>query len=75
MLTVQGRTRIRRGDRSLRSSPTIRFTTSRALTGAERPGDLLKSKKVDVMFIGSHRRTLDAYKLMYVTTGIDGSRR
>ncbi|MFI6042262.1 lipase family protein [Nocardia sp. NPDC051321] len=42
------------------------------LTGAEQPGTLLKAKKVDVMFLGSTPPDVEAYKLMYVTTGIDG---
>lgn len=42
------------------------------LIGNERPGDVLKAKKVDVMFWGVKPANLDAYKLMYVTTGNDG---
>ncbi|MGO4648101.1 lipase family protein [Nocardia sp. 2YAB30] len=42
------------------------------LTGDEHPGTVLKSKKVDVLFTGVKPANLDAYKLMYVTTGIDG---
>ncbi|AXK87299.1 Secretory lipase [Nocardia farcinica] len=42
------------------------------LTGAEQPGTVLKSKKVDVLFTGVKPANLDAYKLMYVTTGLDG---
>ncbi|PXX65417.1 secretory lipase [Nocardia tenerifensis] len=42
------------------------------LTGDERPGTLLKAKKVDVMFLGITPPDVEAYKLMYVTTGIDG---
>ncbi|MFI9405308.1 lipase family protein [Nocardia sp. NPDC052316] len=42
------------------------------LTGAEQPGTLLKAKKVDVMFLGITPPDVEAYKLMYVTTGIDG---
>ncbi|WP_420833032.1 lipase family protein [Rhodococcus erythropolis] len=49
------------------------FYDEPVLTGAERPGDLLKSKKVDVLFTGYKPGQLDAYKIMYVTTGIDGS--
>ncbi|WP_069162996.1 lipase family protein [Nocardia altamirensis] len=41
-------------------------------TGAEAPGTLLKAKKVDVMFLGITPPDIEAYKLMYVTTGIDG---
>ncbi|PTR26724.1 secretory lipase [Rhodococcus sp. OK519] len=42
------------------------------LTGAERPGTVLKVKPVDVMFLGYEPGRIDAYKLMYVTTGLDG---
>ncbi|KAA8890290.1 lipase [Nocardia colli] len=42
------------------------------LTGAEAPGTLLKAKQVDVMFLGITPPDVEAYKLMYVTTGIDG---
>ncbi|MFF3221701.1 lipase family protein [Nocardia suismassiliense] len=42
------------------------------LTGTEQPGTLLKAKKVDVMFLGITPPDIEAYKLMYVTTGIDG---
>ncbi|WP_107653276.1 lipase family protein [Nocardia suismassiliense] len=42
------------------------------LTGTEQPGTLLKAKKVDVMFLGITPPDVEAYKLMYVTTGIDG---
>ncbi|MFF2556351.1 lipase family protein [Nocardia sp. NPDC058058] len=36
------------------------------------PGTLLKAAKVDVAFMGLKPAHLDAYKLMFVTTGIDG---
>ncbi|MFF0488918.1 lipase family protein [Nocardia sp. NPDC004068] len=42
------------------------------LTGDEKPGTLLKAKRVDVLFTGVKPANLDAYKLMYVTTGVDG---
>lgn len=42
------------------------------LTGDESPGTVLKAKKVDVLFTGVKPANLDAYKLMYVTTGPDG---
>ncbi|MEU0545532.1 lipase family protein [Nocardia sp. NPDC005978] len=42
------------------------------LTGREKPGDILKAKPVDVMFLGVKPRTVAAYKLMYVTTAPDG---
>ncbi|MFC9438829.1 lipase family protein [Nocardia sp. NPDC057030] len=48
------------------------FYQEPALTGAESPGTLLKAKKVDVMFLGITPPDVEAYKLMYVTTGIDG---
>jgi hypothetical protein len=41
------------------------------LTGSEKPGQLLKSKKVDVMYSGVKPANLNAYKIMYVTTGLD----
>lgn len=41
------------------------------LTGKEKPGQLLKSKKVDVMYSGVKPANLNAYKIMYVTTGLD----
>ncbi|WP_067830876.1 lipase family protein [Nocardia inohanensis] len=43
-----------------------------ALGGDEQPGTVLKAKKVDVLFTGVKPANLDAYKLMYVTTGRDG---
>ncbi|MFW0789755.1 lipase family protein [Gordonia sp. CPCC 205333] len=49
------------------------FYDEPALSGNEEPGTLLKSKKVDVMFTGVKPGNLDAYKLMYVTTGLDGT--
>ncbi|MFI6871308.1 lipase family protein [Nocardia sp. NPDC050406] len=42
------------------------------LTGSEQPGDILKAKRVDVLFTGMKPANLDAWKLMYVTTGLDG---
>ncbi|MFF0499063.1 lipase family protein [Nocardia aobensis] len=42
------------------------------LTGAEKPGTVVKSKKVDVLFTGVKPANLDAWKLMYVTTERDG---
>ncbi|WP_194818472.1 lipase family protein [Nocardia sp. XZ_19_385] len=42
------------------------------LTGAEKPGDILKSKKVKVIFSGVSPGNVEGYKLMYVTTGNDG---
>ncbi|RJO76800.1 lipase [Nocardia panacis] len=49
------------------------FYREPALTGSEQPGTLLKAKKVDVMFGGVTPPDVEAYKLMYVTTGVDGS--
>ncbi|MDH6284201.1 lipase family protein [Prescottella agglutinans] len=43
------------------------------LSGTERPGTVLKVKPVDVMFLGYQPGRIDAYKLMYVTTGLDGT--
>ncbi|RDI63183.1 lipase family protein [Nocardia pseudobrasiliensis] len=42
------------------------------LTGAEQPGTVLKAKPVDVMFLGVKPNSVEAYKLMYVTTALDG---
>ncbi|MFI5778180.1 lipase family protein [Nocardia sp. NPDC051570] len=42
------------------------------LTGEERPGTVLKAKPVDVMFLGVRAVSVEAYKLMYVTTALDG---
>lgn len=42
------------------------------LTGAEKPGTVVKAKKVDVLFTGVKPANLDAWKLMYVTTERDG---
>ncbi|GAB11653.1 hypothetical protein GOARA_082_00410 [Gordonia araii NBRC 100433] len=44
------------------------------LTGHEKPGTLLKAKKVDVQFTGFRPGNVDAFKLMYVTTGLRGER-
>jgi len=51
--------------------PNDPFYAEPKLTGNEKPGTLLKSKKVDVMFTGLKPANLDAYKIMYVTTGLD----
>ncbi|WP_223204814.1 lipase family protein [Gordonia jinghuaiqii] len=40
------------------------------LRGTEKPGDVLKAKKVAVQFMGVRPGKLDAYKLMYVTRGL-----
>ncbi|MEV0246916.1 lipase family protein [Nocardia sp. NPDC050712] len=48
------------------------FYDEPALTGAEKPGDILKSKKVKVIFSGVSPGNVEGYKLMYVTTGNDG---
>lgn len=44
------------------------------LTGKEAPGTIVKSLPVAVQFSGLRPADLDAYKLMYVTTGLDGRR-
>ncbi|WP_327150135.1 lipase family protein [Nocardia sp. NBC_01329] len=49
------------------------FYNEPPLTGAERPGTVVKAKKVDVLFTGVKPANLDAWKLMYVTTGNDGA--
>ncbi|NUS42679.1 MAG: lipase [Mycobacteriaceae bacterium] len=48
------------------------FYAEPRLKGTEKPGTLLKAKPVSVMFQGVKPAHLAAYKLMYVTTGIDG---
>jgi len=49
------------------------FYAEPPLTGTETPGTVLKVKPVDVMFLGYKPGRIDAYKLMYVTTGLDGT--
>ncbi len=46
------------------------FYVEPRLTGREKPGDVLKAKKVAVQFMGVRPGKLDAYKLMYVTRGL-----
>ncbi|MEP9395418.1 lipase family protein [Gordonia sp. VNQ95] len=46
------------------------FYVEPRLRGDERPGTLLKAKKVDVQFTGFRPGNLDAYALMYVTRGL-----
>lgn len=48
------------------------FYDEPALTGEEAPGTLLKAEKVDVQFAAFRPGNLDAYRLMYITTRIDG---
>ncbi|MGB6245148.1 lipase family protein [Gordonia sp. (in: high G+C Gram-positive bacteria)] len=43
------------------------------LTGTEKPGTLLKAKPVKVQFMGFQPGNVDAYKIMYVTTALDGT--
>lgn len=50
------------------------FYTEPKLRGDEKPGTVLKAKKVAVQFTGYRPGNLDAYKLMYVTTGLHGER-
>ncbi|MCZ4557165.1 hypothetical protein ABIC28_002377 [Rhodococcus sp. PvR044] len=52
--------------------PNDPFYVEPPLTGAEKPGTLLKAKRVEVMFTGFKPANLEAYKIMYVTTGNDG---
>ncbi|MFC4605511.1 lipase family protein [Rhodococcus kronopolitis] len=49
------------------------FYAEPVLTGTEAPGTLLKSKPVQVQFTGFRPAHLAAWKLMYVTTDLDGS--
>ncbi|MFD4182122.1 lipase family protein [Rhodococcus sp. NPDC058514] len=53
-------------------APNDPFYAEPTLTGAEKPGTLLKAKRVDVMFTGFKPANIEAYKIMYVTTGNDG---
>lgn len=46
------------------------FYAEPRLRGDEKPGTVLKAKKVDVQFTGFRPGNLDAYKLMYVTRGL-----
>ncbi|WP_305092038.1 lipase family protein [Prescottella sp. R16] len=48
------------------------FYDAPALTGTEKPGTLLKVQPVEVLFSGVKPGKLDAYRIMFVTTGIDG---
>ncbi len=48
------------------------FYAEPALTGTETPGTLLKAEKVDVQFAGFRPGNLEAYRLMFVTTTLDG---
>ncbi|WP_424322993.1 lipase family protein [Gordonia sp. (in: high G+C Gram-positive bacteria)] len=48
------------------------FYREPALNGSEKPGTLLKSKKVAVQFVGFQPGNVDAYKIMFVTTALDG---
>ncbi|WP_084638113.1 lipase family protein [Gordonia shandongensis] len=54
----------------LRTDPFYREPT---LSGDEKPGTLLKARKVAVQFLGFRPGDVDAYKIMYVTTKLDGS--
>ncbi len=51
------------------------FYAEPALKDSDVPGTLLKAKKVDVMFTGVKPGRLDAWRTMYVTTGVDGRTR
>ncbi|MFB7859869.1 lipase family protein [Rhodococcus qingshengii] len=53
--------------------PNDPFYDEPLLSGHEQPGTVLKVKAVDVMFTGYKPADLTAYKLMYVTTGLDGT--
>ncbi|MEQ6901725.1 lipase family protein [Nocardioides sp. YIM 152588] len=54
--------------------PDDPFYDEPRLTGRERPGKLLKFKPVDVMFLGIKPANLEAWKLMYTTTGQHGEK-
>lgn len=49
------------------------FYAEPRLRGDEKPGTILKAKPVAVQFTGFRPGNIDAYKLMYVTTDLDGS--
>ncbi|GAC85295.1 lipase [Gordonia paraffinivorans] len=49
---------------------TDKFYDEPKLKGTEKPGDVLKAKKVAIQFMGYRPGNLDAYKLMYVTRGL-----
>ncbi|TWS19381.1 lipase [Tsukamurella asaccharolytica] len=51
------------------------FYREPALRPSDVPGTLLKAMKVDVMFLGVKPGKLQAWRTMYVTTGIDGTTR
>nr|WP_256673372.1 lipase family protein [Nocardia cyriacigeorgica] len=70
--TLQGATLAAPGEAFQALLANDPFYQEPPLTGDEKPGTVLKSKKVDVMFSGVKPANLDAYKLMYVTTGVDG---
>ncbi|WP_228803235.1 lipase family protein [Nocardia cyriacigeorgica] len=70
--TLQGATLASPGEAFQALLANDPFYQEPPLTGDEKPGTVLKSKKVDVMFSGVKPANLDAYKLMYVTTGVDG---
>ncbi|WP_405134292.1 lipase family protein [Nocardia sp. NBC_01388] len=48
------------------------FYQEPSLTGSEKPGTVVKAKQVSVLYTGFKPAHVEAYKLMYVTTGIDG---
>ncbi|TXG89034.1 lipase [Rhodococcus rhodnii] len=51
--------------------PDTAFYDEPELTGGEAPGTLLKSMPVEVQFSGFRPGNLRAWRLMYVTTGLD----
>lgn len=52
-------------------APNDPFYDEPELTGDEAPGTLIKSQQVQVMFAGFEPGNLGAYKVMYVTRGVD----
>ncbi|QCB49439.1 lipase [Rhodococcus sp. PAMC28707] len=52
-------------------TPNDSFYDEPELTGNEAPGMLLESQPAQVMFAGFQPGNLDAYKVMYVTRGVD----
>lgn len=49
------------------------FYDEPALTGAEAPGTVLRSERVQVLYSGFRPANVEAYRLMYVTRGVDDS--
>lgn len=55
-------------------SPGDPFYREPKLKASDKPGTLLKAKKVDVQFLGVKPANLDAWKTMFVTQNLQGKR-